>query len=224
MAIPNPNPNIADGIKSDNKTYSSNKIESLIKTATELPIPEAGDAGKVLTVNSDSDGYELDYADHDLIDDNTASADTVYSSNKVDLLLSAKANTAELATVATSGDYDDLLDKPIEKVTGVAFGSKIDTTNSIVKVYKIGKVCWVYGYIALSDSISDGHVLLTGLPARSGARSANTIPIMTGNLYFNSTVNPKACYVDASGNLAIALNTPLTTSDYILINACYEIA
>lgn len=60
MAIPNPNPNIADGIKSDNKTYSSNKIESLIQTATELPIPEAGDAGKVLTVNSDADGYELD--------------------------------------------------------------------------------------------------------------------------------------------------------------------
>lgn len=60
MAIPNPNPNIADGIKSDNKTYSSNKIESLISAATELPIPEAGDAGKVLTVNSDEDGYELD--------------------------------------------------------------------------------------------------------------------------------------------------------------------
>lgn len=34
MAIPNPNPNIADGVKSDNKTYSSNKIESLIKTST----------------------------------------------------------------------------------------------------------------------------------------------------------------------------------------------
>ena len=60
MAIPNPNPNIADGVKSDNTTYSSNKIESLISAATELPIPEAGDAGKVLTVNSDSDGYELD--------------------------------------------------------------------------------------------------------------------------------------------------------------------
>lgn len=59
MAIPNPNPNIADGIKSDNKTYSSNKIESLIKTATELPIPETGDSGKVLAVNSGEDGYEL---------------------------------------------------------------------------------------------------------------------------------------------------------------------
>lgn len=59
MAIPNPNPNIADGIKSDNKTYSSNKIESLISAATELPTPEEGDAGKVLAVNSDEDGYEL---------------------------------------------------------------------------------------------------------------------------------------------------------------------
>lgn len=59
MAIPNPNPNIADGIKCDNKTYSSNKIESLISAATELPIPEAGDAGKVLTVNAAEDGYEL---------------------------------------------------------------------------------------------------------------------------------------------------------------------
>ena len=59
MAIPNPNPNIADGIKSDNKTYSSNKIESLIKTATELPIPVEGDTGKVLTVNSEL-GYDLE--------------------------------------------------------------------------------------------------------------------------------------------------------------------
>ena len=60
MAIPNPNPNIADGIKCDNKTYSSNKIESLIQGATELPIPAAGDAGKALVVNSDEDGYELE--------------------------------------------------------------------------------------------------------------------------------------------------------------------
>lgn len=60
MAIPNPNPNIADGIKSDNKTYSSNKIESLVAEATELPTPEAGDAGKVVTVNAAGDAYELD--------------------------------------------------------------------------------------------------------------------------------------------------------------------
>lgn len=103
MAIPNPNPNIADGIKSDNKTYSSNKIESLIKTATELPIPEAGDAGKVLTVNSDSDGYELDtpVAPESIIDDSEAAADSVYSSSKVDTLLSGKADTSDIPTMGS---------------------------------------------------------------------------------------------------------------------------
>lgn len=110
MAIPNPNPNIADGIKSDNKTYSSNKIESLIKTATELPIPEAGDAGKVLTVNSDSDGYELDtpVAPESIIDDEASAADSVYSSSKVDTLLNGKqdASTA-LKCVIIQGTLTD---------------------------------------------------------------------------------------------------------------------
>lgn len=95
MAIPNPNPNIADGIKCDNKTYSSNKIESLITMATELPIPAAGDAGKVLTVNAGADAYELDtpVAPESIIDDEASSTSTVYSSDKVDDLVST-INTA----------------------------------------------------------------------------------------------------------------------------------
>lgn len=129
MAIPNPNPNIADGIKSDNKTYSSNKIESLIKTATELPIPEAGDAGKVLTVNSDSDGYELDYAGHDLIDDSAAAADTVYSSSKVDTLLGTKVNTS--AMTVKVAEYTNS--------TGIAAGS-IDTQSITVNNATFGIV------------------------------------------------------------------------------------
>ena len=92
MAIPNPNPNIADGVKCDNKTYSSNKIESLISSATELPIPEAGDAGKVLTVNAAEDGYELESPL--AIDDSTASATSVYSSSKVDTLLNEKQDAS----------------------------------------------------------------------------------------------------------------------------------
>lgn len=225
MAIPNPNPNIEDGKKCDNKTYSSNKIESLVAAATELPTPEAGDAGKVLTVNAAEDGYELDYAGHDLIDDNTASSDTVYSSSKVDSLLSSKANTADLATVATSGDYDDLLDKPIEKVTGVGFGSKIDTSTSKVNAYKVGKLCWVYGYLDLSDSISDGHILLTGLPTRAGDRNSTILPIYIGGIYLNDNVYLKSAVVDSSGNLAISIyGTAPTASEYILINGFYEIA
>ena len=36
----------------------------------------------------------------------------LYSKEQTDSLLSAKANTADLATVATSGSYNDLSSKP----------------------------------------------------------------------------------------------------------------
>ena len=101
MAIPNPNPNIADGIKSDNKTYSSNKIESLIKTATELPIPEAGDAGKVLTVNSDENGYELDTP---VTEDDITSAVTSAVSDKI----SYKRENLEANGSVTSPKYNNM--------------------------------------------------------------------------------------------------------------------
>lgn len=106
MAIPNPNPNIEDGKKCDNKTYSSNKIESLIATATELPIPAAGDAGKVLTVNAAEEGYELEAPL--AIDDSAASATSVYSSSKVDTMLSAKQDAATaLKCVVIQGTLTD---------------------------------------------------------------------------------------------------------------------
>lgn len=57
MAIPNPNPNIEDGIKCDNKTWSSNKINDAIGSASGggVPTPEAADEGKVLSVNSEGE-------------------------------------------------------------------------------------------------------------------------------------------------------------------------
>lgn len=103
MAIPNPNPNIEDGKKCDNKTYSSNKIESLI-TASQIPVIGEGDEGKVVTVGSD--GYELDtpVAPESIIDDSAAAADTVYSSSKVDTLLSGKINKTVSALVTDTLD------------------------------------------------------------------------------------------------------------------------
>lgn len=114
MAIPNPNPNIADGIKSDNKTYSSNKIESLIKTATELPIPEAGDAGKVLTVD-DELGYELATIPAELPTPEAGDAGKVLAVNESEDGYKLEA----LADVAVSGSYNDLEDTPtIPEVPG----------------------------------------------------------------------------------------------------------
>ena len=46
------------------------------------------------------------------INDNVTASNTTWSSNKISADLALKANTASLASVATTGDYDDLIDKP----------------------------------------------------------------------------------------------------------------
>lgn len=55
MAIENVRHPIKDTVKADNSTYSSNKIESLIHSATELPATSVEDIGKAVTVVSDGD-------------------------------------------------------------------------------------------------------------------------------------------------------------------------
>lgn len=92
-----------------------------------------------------------------------------YSDSEVDNLLSAKANSADLATVATSGSYNDLTDKPSivgqiqsdwsqsdstavdyikNKPTPLSAGEGIDITNSVISLEYLtvvnGKVCIVY--------------------------------------------------------------------------------
>ena len=119
MSIPNPNPNIADGMKCDNKTYSSNKIESLITAATELPIPEAGDAGKVLTVNGDADGYELD-------------------SIPVELPTPGSSDAGKVLTVNSNADGYELDSIPSEVPTPAAGDAgKVITVNSGSDAYEL---------------------------------------------------------------------------------------
>lgn len=48
----------------------------------------------------------------DTLLDNKADKSTTYTKMQVDNALALKANTADLATVATTGDYDDLINKP----------------------------------------------------------------------------------------------------------------
>lgn len=55
MGIDNIRHPIKDTVKADNSTYSSNKIESLIHSATELPETGVEDAGDVLMVNEEGE-------------------------------------------------------------------------------------------------------------------------------------------------------------------------
>lgn len=184
MGIPNPL-NIADDLKSDCTTYSSNKIENLITSATELPIPAAGDAGKVLTVNGDSDGYELDaipselptigegdngkvlgvdnsdYAlipqvnPTDIIDDTVSATTTVYSSDKVDNLLSDKQDALGLEVIDTGSLDDaaegfawvscaDVTDAPVSTGTGFLETFAADSDNILQRFTVYGTTPEVY--------------------------------------------------------------------------------
>ena len=52
----------------------------------------------------------------------------LYDKSQVDTLLQGKADAADLATIATTGDYDDLIDKP-SLATVATTGDYDDLTN-----------------------------------------------------------------------------------------------
>ena len=109
MAIPNPNPNIEDGAKMDNKTWSSNYISGKIQEATELPVVTSEDNGKVLTVSSGA--WAADYPGIDLIDDSTTSESKVWSSDKT-------ADEISDAAEAVNANFSDAYDSTATYAVG----------------------------------------------------------------------------------------------------------
>ena len=81
-----------------------------------------------------------------------ADASSVYTKGQTDTLLNAKANTSDLATVATSGSYDDLTDKPTIPAAQVQSDwSQADNT----KVDYIKNKPDLNDYLTVSDYNSD---------------------------------------------------------------------
>ena len=66
------------------------------------------------------------------IDDNVISTKKTWSSQKINNELDLKANTSSLATVATSGSFDDLSNKPTVD-TSLSDSSNNAIANSVVK-------------------------------------------------------------------------------------------
>ena len=128
MAIPNPNPNIADGMKCDNKTYSSNKIEDLVSAAggddPRIPDAEVADIGKVLGIVSDgASGAEYDAVSIP----NEVPSPAVGDIGKVLGVVSDGSSGAEYGAVAVPSDivfiefpddYPEDIDTLPEGVTG----------------------------------------------------------------------------------------------------------
>lgn len=195
MAIPNPNPNIADGIKCDNKTYSSNKIEALISTATELPIPEAGDEGKVLTVNSDHDGYELDTPvdPTSIIDDSASSETTVYSSDKVDDIesgLDSRLDDLEATTIS------------IAKTEGAAEALPVPNIKRAGNVILIG----FFTLLPIGTYTSSTPLWTVSVPPSVSTRAV----LKCSNNFYDVYVSSSNGEIHVNGTIELATATYLT--------------
>lgn len=83
-------------------------------------LPEVGDPSTIYLIYDDETGSYTEYlwlAQEQVWEELGSVADVdlgnYYNKSQVDQLLAAKANTSSLSTVATSGSYNDLSDKPV---------------------------------------------------------------------------------------------------------------
>ena len=220
MAIPNPNPNIADGLKCDNKTYSSNKIESLIKVATELPIPEEGDAGKVLTVNDDL-GYDLETAPGDRLPE-TALADA----GKV-VTVNAAGTGYELDTPAAP---TSIIDDSASSASTVYSSDKVDELIGIKPISKTD--FFATGTAADFDIFQIGKLIIVNRLSFTGITCSQYDPIATINSAYKPNTNSLralATYPDGLNIMQITTNGFISekalSNQNVLLNAfCYTIA
>ena len=162
-----------------------------------VPAPENGDAGKILTVNNDlepewatpsegtqytpGNGIEISDQNEISIDSNVVAekselATVATTGDYDDLLdkpdLSVYAETSNLATVATTGDYDDLINKP--SIPAAQVNSDWNAASGVAQILNKPSLATV----ATSGSYTD----LTDKPSIPSAYSASTGIDITSNV------------------------------------------
>ena len=114
-----------------------------------------------------------------------------YSDDEVDALLSAKADTADLATVATSGSYSDLSNKPT--IPSAQVNSDWNASSGVAEILNKPNLATV----ATSGSYND----LTNKPS---------IPTKTSDLTNDSNFVADSSYVHTDNNFTTAEKTKLS--------------
>lgn len=150
MAIENVRHPIKDTVKADNSTYSSNKIESLIHSATELPETSVADAGDVLMVNDEGewDKGEIIVPQElptpaaadigkivSVVSDGDEGAEYGLEDAPTEVPVPAVADSGKVISVNASGEYElktpakaDFDFYEVKKTAGVSTYNLMDTT------------------------------------------------------------------------------------------------
>lgn len=104
----------------------------------------------------------------------------VYSKEQTDALLADKANSADLATVATTGSYDDLTDKPT--IPAAQVNSDWNAASGVAQILNkpsLATVATSGSYNDLSNKPSLATVATSG--SYSDLSNKPTIPTITNN-------------------------------------------
>ena len=150
-----------------------------------------------------------------------------YTEDEADTLLAAKANTDDLATVATTGDYDDLLNKPSIPsfdVTDISSSFTITKTSGnwsvdSVEAYRYGNI--IQATIKFNGN---GSSVSAGSNGFVGRITAGPLPVSTVRFvgYYNNC--PVMLNVDSDGTLTArvtAVNVTVTSSGILPLGGIY---
>lgn len=147
MAIENVRHPIKDTVKADNSTYSSNKIESLIHSATELPETSIEDAGDVLMVND-----EGEWDKGEIIIPQEVPTPAVADSGKVISVNSSGAYILKTPDKATFDSYS------VSKTAGVSTYELSDTSVDGVTLLNY----YQRTYLSVLDNDTNETILMRG--------------------------------------------------------------
>ena len=149
-----------------------------------------------------------------------------YTQDAIQNFLSEKVNTADLAAVATSGDYNDLINKPVTPTQVIDISSQFTITKSSgnwsvdsVEAYRYGNI------IQITIKFNgNGNSVSAGSNGFVGTITDGPLPISTVRLvgYYNNC--PVMLNVDPDGALTArvtAVNVTVTSSGVLPLGGIY---
>lgn len=139
-----------------------------------------------------------------VIDDSTTSASKVWSSDKVEDLLSDKADYSVITGLTVQTNY-------------------IDAANSYFMAYKVGKLVFVKARLKASGAIGNNYGLIYGLPIPLDLDSS-LMPVLRDGHDFNDYTNIKIAsgVISSTGVLLLQVYPDtIASGEYLYINSMY---
>ena len=175
-------------------SLKADKATTYTKTETDTLLGYKADASQVYTRSQT-----------DTLLNNKADKSTTYTKTQVDNALALKANTADLATVATTGDYDDLTNKPTIPAAQVQSDWE-QSDNTKVDYIKNKPDLSVY---VTSDALGD--IIYDLLPAGTASGAVANFDTKMGNV---PLIYCKANIVASQPSGTPTPSSPLAISGY----------